>query len=312
MKKMERLVGIIYALQENKKLTAKEIADIFEVSERTIYRDIDALSQLNVPIKAFEGYSGGYEIDEKYFVPSIAFNENEILYLLICLKLGEIIKVPNMQEDYKSLRFKLLNILDSDTKEKYMKLLSRIFFEVNKIYINDYKQDIIKNIIESFICYKDLIIEYYTPKKDECLKRKITPYDLCFDSGGWYITAYCHLRESKRVFRLDRIESIEISEDTYSSTLIDEYLKNVDKKQNADIVVLEMDRFLYETMKNDDIFIDAEKKVCGNKVELKIPTNSADKIINLALWNSEQVKIIEPKEYVDKLKEMCQKVLMKY
>lgn len=312
MKKMERLVGIIYALQENKKLTAKEISEIFEVSERTIYRDIDALSQLKVPIRAFEGYSGGYEIDEKYFVPSIAFNENEILYLLICLKLGEIIRVPNMQEDYKTLRYKLLNILDCDTKEKYMKLLSRIFFEVNKIYINDYKQDVIKNIIESFIQYRDLIIEYYTPKKDECLKRKITPYDLCFDSGGWYITAYCHLRKSKRVFRLDRIKGIDISEETYLSSIIDEYLENIDKKRDGDIVVLEMDRLLYETMKNDDIFIDAEKNSCGNKVQLKVKTNSTDEIVKLAIWNNEQVKIIEPKEYIDKLKDMCEKALMKY
>jgi len=312
MKKMERLVGIIYALQEGKKLTAKEISDIFEVSERTIYRDIDALSQLNVPIKAFEGFGGGYEIDEKYFVPSIAFSENEILYLLICLELGEIIKVPNMQEDYKSLRYKLLNILDSETKEKYMKLLSRIFFEVNKICINDYKQDIIKNIIQSFINYRDLIIEYYTPKKDECLKRKITPYDLCFDSGGWYITAYCHLRKSKRVFRLDRIESIEISEDTYSPLIIDEYLKNLNKREDNHIVLLEMDKLLYETMKNDDVFMKSEKKVCGDKVELKIAANSFDKIINLAIWNSEQVKIIEPKECIDKLKGICEKVYSKY
>ena len=312
MKKMERLVGIIYALQENKKLTAKEISDIFEVSERTIYRDIDALSQLNVPIKAFEGYSGGYEIDEKYFVPSIAFNENEILYLLICLKLGEIIKVPNMQEDYKSLRYKLLNILDADTKEKHMKLLSRILFDINKIHISDYEQGVIKNLIESFLQYRDLIIEYYTPKKDECLKRRITPYTLCFDNGGWYVTAFCHLRRARRVFRIDRIKGIEISEDTNSPSVIEEYIKNIYKKEDTYMVVLEMDKLLYETMKNDDIFIGAEKKLYGDKVELKIAANSLDSIIDLAIWNSEQVKIMEPKECIDKLKEMCQKILMKY
>ncbi|TAH60748.1 MAG: HTH domain-containing protein, partial [Gottschalkiaceae bacterium] len=123
MKKLERLVGIIYALKQNKRLTAKEIGDIFEVSERTIYRDIEALCQMNVPIIALQGFSGGYEINESYFVPTIAFLENEVLYLLICLKLGEIIKVPNMKEDYESLKYKLLNILDEDKKERYLDLL---------------------------------------------------------------------------------------------------------------------------------------------------------------------------------------------
>lgn len=309
MKKIERLIGIICALNENKKLTAKELSKIFEVSERTIYRDIDALSQLNVPIKAFEGFSGGYAIDEKYFIPSIAFKENEILYLLICLKLGEIIKVPNMKEAYESLKYKLLNILDEDTKRKYVKLLSRIKFYINYILPSDYKDNVMKCIIDSFVQCKNLSIEYYTPKKDECVKRTITPYALSFDSGAWYIDSYCHLRKSNRIFRIDRIRSISISEESYEESIIDDYIKSNDKKDEMVKVILQMNKFLYETVKNDYIFINAEKKICSDKIELQFYTNDLDKIINLAFRNYEEIKIIEPKECINKLKHRCKKIL---
>ena len=83
MNKFDRLIGIICVIKQNKRITAKKIAEIFEVSERTIYRDIDVLSQLKVPVISHEGFNGGYEIDESYFMPSIAIKDNEILYLLI-------------------------------------------------------------------------------------------------------------------------------------------------------------------------------------------------------------------------------------
>lgn len=312
MKKLERLVGIIYALKQNKRLTAKEIGDIFEVSERTIYRDIEALCQMNVPIIALQGFSGGYEINESYFVPTIAFLENEVLYLLICLKLGEIIKVPNMKEDYESLKYKLLNILDEDKKERYLDLLSRIILGINKIYPENYKPDVTKKIIESFFEYRDLTIEYYNPKKDECIERVITPYTLSFYSGGWYIEAYCHLRKSKRLFRIDRIKSIEISEKVHPKSFIDEYLKNVDRKKDTKEVNLEMDRFLYETVKNDRMFIHAEKKLKEDKVRLKFYTDDMDEVINLAFQNYQEIRIIEPKFCIHILKTMCKEILDKY
>jgi predicted DNA-binding transcriptional regulator YafY len=62
MKKVERQNGIVHLLRIRRKMTANELASYFEVSERTIYRDIDALSQLQVPIIAYEGLGGGYEI----------------------------------------------------------------------------------------------------------------------------------------------------------------------------------------------------------------------------------------------------------
>ncbi|MGF7058785.1 helix-turn-helix transcriptional regulator [Brassicibacter mesophilus] len=312
MKKLERLSGIIYALKENKKMTAKELASTFEVSERTIYRDIDALSQLKVPIVSFEGYEGGYKIDESYFIPSLPFEQNEILYLLISLRAGEVLRVPNMQCSFESLKYKLLNIVDDDMKERYKKLLSRITLEMNRIIPNSYCEDLFYKLIESFSNYKDLIITYYTPKNDEYVKRRVTPYILSFDSGGWYLDGYCHIRKTKRCFRLDRIKDIEVSKENYSQTVVNEYMDRLKKKEKDFKIKLEMDKKLYETVKNDDYYIWTNTKSLGDKIELDIYTNNIDYFIRLAIENCNQVTIIEPEEVINRVKQLCKKTLEKY
>lgn len=312
MKKLERLSGIIYALKENKKMTAKELAVTFEVSERTIYRDIDALSQLKVPIVAFEGFEGGYKIDENYFLPSLPLEQNEILHLLICLRAGEVLRVPNMHGSFESLKYKLLNILDDDIKRKFNKTLSRIMLEMNRIVPDSYCDDLFHKIIESFIEYKDLIITYYTPKNDEYIKRRVTPYILAYDSGGWYLNGYCHIRKTKRCFRLDRIKEVEVSNEDYSQDTVDEYMNklNTDKKDFK--IKIAMDKKLYETVKNDDYFIKAHTKNLNDKIELDIYTNNMDFFVSFAIKNCNQATIIEPLECVNKIKQLCKNILEKY
>lgn len=312
MKKMDRLMSIICALRENKRLTAKEIADIFEVSDRTIYRDIDALCQLNVPIKSFEGFEGGYEIDEKYFIPSITFKENEILYLLICLKIGEKIKVPNMKEDYESLKYKLMNILEDDTKKHYKKILERIIFEIDHIILGEYRKDITDIVIKSFGEFKNIIIEYYRPRNNETLIIEITPYVLSYYGGGWYIGGYCHTTKENRFFRIDRIKAIQLSEDNYEQSFIDSYFNGIDKEKDKVTVILEIEKNLYETVKNDKIFMDSEKLEYDGKVKLKLLTSDINTILRIATLDFQKVKIIEPQFLIDQLKDMCKKILDKY
>lgn len=312
MKKIDRLMGIIYALKENNKLTAKEMADMFEVSERTIYRDIDVLSQLKVPVISYEGFNGGYEIDDKYFIPSVAFNENEILYLLICLKIGEIIKVPNMHNDYESLKYKLLNILEDDTKEHYTKMLERIVFNIDYITLGEYRNDIKDIVLQSFYEYRDIVIEYHRPRKNETFETRITPYVLAYSSGGWYIYGYCHLKKENRFFRIDRIKDIKLSEEIHEKAFVDNYFNGTDKENDYIEIVLEMEKNLYETMKNDRIFINSDKIECGNKVEIQLKTDEIHKIMEIATRNYQKVRIIEPKFLIDNLKEMSREILNKY
>ena len=133
MKKTERQNGIIHLLRVRGKMTANELAAYFEVSERTIYRDIDGLSQLRVPLIAYEGMGGGYEIDPSYFIPSIKLSEQEILMLLMVLKAGEELRIPNMASDYNLLASKVINALSDAERQKASDVMSRIAFDIIRI-----------------------------------------------------------------------------------------------------------------------------------------------------------------------------------
>jgi predicted DNA-binding transcriptional regulator YafY len=238
--------------------------------------------------------------------------ENEILYLLICLKIGEIIKVPNMRHDYQSLRYKLLNILEEDTKEHYMEILERINFNIDYIILGQYRNDIKDVVLQSFYEYKDIIIRYHRPRKNETFTTRITPYILSYSSGGWYIYGYCHLACEDRFFRIDRIMDIKLSEETHDKSLIYNYLKGVNKEDNYVHVVLEIEKSLYETLKNDRIFIDSSVMEHENMVEVKLKTDEKFKIMEIATRNYQKVRVIEPQFIIDELKEMSRKILERY
>ncbi len=313
MKKLERLTGIIYALKENEKMTAKELADFFEVSERTIYRDMDALAQLKVPIISFEGYEGGYRIQDDYFIPSLRLEEKEILYLLLCINAGKAMKVPNMNKTSETLNHKLFNMLDDNMKKKFQKVLMRINLNMEGIIPDRYCDDLFNNLVESFMTYKDLMITYYTPFRSKDIIRRVTPYHLMFCNGGWFLYGYCHLRNGDRCFRLDRIKGIELSTIDYTQTVVDTYINALKQPHEKYEVRVEMDKQLYEVMKTDDLFCYGTMNKLGDKkVEIVVRTDDLNEYIILAIENYDKVTILEPRECIDRIKQCCRKTLEKY
>lgn len=189
MKKNERQNGIVHLLRTRKKMTAADLAAYFEVSERTIYRDIDALSQLKVPIIAYEGLGGGYEI----------------LLMQMVLKAGEQLKIPNMTKAYKLLNAKIENALDGEDRVKAINVISHVSFEMNRIIPKAYHENVLKFVFEALWKTCDIDVEYYHPEKNERTRRRFSPMSLSFEEGAWYLRGYCHLRGEARTLRLDRI-----------------------------------------------------------------------------------------------------------
>lgn len=166
MNKSERMNGIVLLLKERGRMTAPELSRCFEVSERTIYRDIDALSQLKIPIIAYEGLGGGYEIDDSYFMPSIRLTQEEVKVLLMVLKMGESAKMPSLKGTYASLRSKILNSLDHKRCASVDDLMTRIQFFMSRIEPTDYKTGVFHTLLDALETNKRLMIKYYTPKAD--------------------------------------------------------------------------------------------------------------------------------------------------
>lgn len=310
MKKAERLNGVIFSLKERGRLTAKQLADIFEVSERTIYRDIDALSQLKVPITAYDGFSGGYEIDEDYFIPSIKLNEDEAIMLLMILKLGGVINFPNYKSDYELLRGKISNTLTGSERSDVEELLRRISFNVSYINPASYSDRVLSSIISAIINKKQLQFVYYTPAGDKSVLRTASSQELFFEEGGWYLSAYCHLREEKRVFRLDRMSEIEVLEAT--NIHMDEEISSTSDKFINRTYTLEISKSMYRVLKDNDYFKNSIILNDDDLVLIELNTTLESEITNIVLENPHEVTVLGPSEYLTKITYIVDKLKNKY
>lgn len=292
-------------------MTAFDLASYFEVSVRTIYRDIDALSQLKVPIIAYEGFGGGYDIDPSYFMPSIKLSEQEILMLLMVLKAGEELRIPNMVKDYNLLTSKIINVLSDDERQKVTQVMSRISFDMIRIMPKGYIQDVLNPLLEAFLRTCDLQIIYYHPEKDKTEDRRFSPIELFFADGAWYVTGYCHLRQSKRTFRIDRILAITCLDD--ENRYIDRQLSvSEHDKFSWQTYELIIDPALYRIVKENTYLEHTEVKTLKDGFHLTVKTRHKDEILQLVLSHPNQVTALLPEPFVQEIEKISQAICKKY
>jgi len=311
MKKTERQNGIVHLLRVRKKMTANELANYFEVSERTIYRDIDALSQLRIPIVAYEGLGGGYEIDPSFFMPSIKLNEQEILMLLMVLKAGEELRIPNLTKDYKLLSSKVINALSGEERQKAEQVMSHIAFDIIRIIPKGYILDVITPLLEAFRKSCDLQLIYYNPERDETESRRFSPIQLFFEDGGWYVNGYCHIRKAKRTFRLDRIVSLTClcEENLYMNSQLSLPEHDMYKWYTYELII---DPALYRIIKEDVYLQNTETKTIEGGLHLTVNTPYKNEIRQLVLTHPEHVTALKPDEFIQEIKELSQAISKKY
>ena len=322
MKKSERMNGIVFALQEQERMTARRLSEMFEVSMRTIYRDIDALSQLKVPIITYEGSCGGYGIDPDYFLPSIRLHANEVTMLLMVLKAGYAMKFPGMTGDYSLLRAKLLNgIVDADRAD-VRKILEKIEFDLDRIRPPHYTEDVLKCILESFRLSKNMRMTYYTPARDTVSSREVSPQKLFFDIGGWYLSAYCHLRQEKRVFRLDRIKTCALLDTTndFENVIIssssDKFeLRSYQISIRQPLFRVLKDNLLFERVEIQEERVEIRENAdtgSGAVVTLDLRTPYREELTQLIMSRPEDITVIGPEEYVAFIRSKVQCLSEKY
>lgn len=201
MNRLTRVTAILIQLQSKKVVTAKEIAARFEISLRTVYRDIKTLQDAGVPIGSENGV--GYFIVDGYSLPPIMITEEEANALLIAEKFISNQSDSSLIKDFTSLLIKIKSVLRDTEKENLSKLEHRITPSYLKKSIESEWLSMIQKAISNVIV---LEINYHSIYKDEKTTRKIEPLGIHFtENHAWVVIAYCKLRKELREFRLDRI-----------------------------------------------------------------------------------------------------------
>jgi predicted DNA-binding transcriptional regulator YafY len=197
---INRLFEIVYILLDKKKVTAKELAERFEVSTRTIYRDIETLSSSGMPVYMSKGKGGGISLLPGFVLNKAVITDEEKENILSSLKAVDAISFSK-----------------TDTA---LTKLSSLFGKSNTDWIevdfsswaNTHNETEIFNTIKSATLAKKVISFSYASAKGEQTSREVEPLKLCFKSGSWYLYGYCKSRCDFRFFKLRRIRELCVSE----------------------------------------------------------------------------------------------------
>lgn len=210
-KRLSRLIAILTQLQTKRLLTASELANKFLVSNRTIYRDIKALQEAGVPILTEEGK--GYTLMDGYRIPPVMFSENEANALITAEQLVLKNKDASFVKHYTEAIGKIKSVLRSNTKDKANLLSNRILSGQNTS--NNRTSDNLSSLQLALTNFNLVKIKYYSPENNQTTERTIEPFAIYISQENWLLIALCRLRNDYRAFRLDRIESLLVQNDTF-------------------------------------------------------------------------------------------------
>lgn len=210
--KVDRLVSIIMILLEKKTVRAADLAETFEVSIRTIYRDIDAISMAGIPVRATPGVGGGFEIMPGFKLDKKVFTSNDLSALL--MGLSSLSNVVHGEEIIHTLS-KVKSFIPAEQAEMIAVKANQIRIDIHPWMSNPNIKDYLAKI-ESALSDRHLLSFSYIGRKGALIERTIEPYQLVSKNGQWYIYGFCNLRKDFRLFKLSRIIGLCICDTAYT------------------------------------------------------------------------------------------------
>ncbi len=190
-------------LRSKRILTATEIAEKFDVSVRTVYRDIRAIEESGVPIVTIEGK--GYSLMEGYTIPPLMFTEEEANALITAEQLVSLSKDESLNKHFMEALTKIKGIFRYGIKEKSELLSERIM--VMDGWGRGHTSNMLAKVQSAITGMRLVEIDYQKPTDDSPGKRMVEPQALYYMNENWIMIAWCHLRNDFRAFRIDRIHN---------------------------------------------------------------------------------------------------------
>jgi predicted DNA-binding transcriptional regulator YafY len=212
MNRTDRLLAIVLELQARGNVRAEDLSRTFEVSKRTIYRDITALSEARVPIIASPGT--GYRLMDGYFLPPLSFTPDEAAMLVLGARSVSFAVDPAYREAARDAVRKLEAVLPEPSRAHIQDLHEnmRIFGG----WASPADRDKLAALRDAILDRHVVSLRYHSPRYDAPEQRDVEPYSLAYYRNVWHLTAWCRLRLDMREFRLDRIDDLAVREEQFT------------------------------------------------------------------------------------------------
>jgi predicted DNA-binding transcriptional regulator YafY len=210
--KVDRLVSIIMILLDKERIGAQELADLFEVSPRTIYRDIDTINMAGIPVLSTSGVGGGFEIMQKYKVDKKVFSTADLSAIL--MGLSSLSNVMRGDELVNALA-KVKSFIPADRAKDIELKANQIYIDLSPWMGNRNIQSYLE-MIKTALQESCLLSFEYVAHHGNKTTRTVEPYQLVLKNSHWYLQGYCHTRNDYRLFRLSRMSNLQIQEETFT------------------------------------------------------------------------------------------------
>ncbi|WP_317173211.1 helix-turn-helix transcriptional regulator [Maribacter aquimaris] len=221
---LSRLINILTLLKSRRVLTATELSIKYEISVRTVYRDIQKLIEAGIPVITLEGR--GYTLMDGYTMAPVQFTEKEANALITAQHLVNKSKDSSFVSDFGEAMIKIKSVFKSSVLEKSELLNKKIFIfdQANE----NVASNALSEIQLAITHFNYIEINYRKAEDPNITFRKIEPYAIFSTYQKWILIAWCHLRKDYRAFRIDRIQHFKILQEKFEDRKfnIKQYFKN--------------------------------------------------------------------------------------
>src|SRR6266446_4703318 len=215
MNRVDRLMAMVVQLQSRRVVRAEDIAAHFEISVRTVYRDLAALGEAGIPIIGEAGV--GYSLVKGYHLPPVMFTSEEASALFIGGKLVEHLTDASLWKQMESALLKIRSVLPRD-RQDYLDRLERSTAVVSRgsNAIPRLSSEALIPVQRALAERRVLALEYQGGQRREMTRRQVEPLGLVYYADNWHLIAYCRLRRDVRDFRTDRILKLQLQNELFS------------------------------------------------------------------------------------------------
>ncbi|MDG5473121.1 YafY family protein [Jeotgalibacillus sp. ET6] len=195
-----RLFYIVYILLEKGSVTASELAEHFEVSTRTIYRDVEALSQAGVPIYAKQGKGGGIHLVDRFTLNKVLLSDKEQDEILLALQSLSAVRFPDLDH----VQSKLNSLFEKNR-------VDWIEVDFSPWGSGKWQKEIFHQLKHAILNQQSITFDYYGSDGEKS-SRKVAPIKILFKDKSWYVQGHCFDRNALRTFKLTRMADLSITD----------------------------------------------------------------------------------------------------
>jgi len=314
MNRIDRLTGMILLLQGHRVITAEKIASHFEISVRTVYRDLAALGEAGVPIIGEAGM--GYSLMRGYHVPPVMFTENEAAALFLSGEVTQQVADESLRDALRDALLKIRAVLPAQRRD-YVNRLSRsvqVWLPVGS-GAPDERQSLMP--LQQAVVRKQCVsLSYDAGRRGQITDRVVEPLGVVFYGRQWHLIAHCQLRSAVRDFRLDRMDHWEVLEKRFMGhddfSMKDFLAEQIASREVTPTVVHfapgVMERVRTEYYSNSL----SETPLSNGWVKVESLTPCTRWMASWLMSYGLDAEVISPEELRDEIRELAEKMVNRY